>query len=151
MPLDKNLRVTYIKDPNNSERVLTIVRCLNEDGTVSFGISVNKPTTWIPRHESRNVKILVRIPGDQFSKKKGREIAVARLNGRGCVTLPIAEGVSPYMTVLTHLFNSKEDEVISRIAKSEIIYLSFLDELEQADSLLFGLDDDEDEDHSLEN
>lgn len=149
--LNKKLRITYITDPNNSERVLTIVRRLNGDNTVSFGVSVNKPTMWIPRHESRNTKILTRIPGDQFSKKKGREIAVARLNGRGCVTLPIAEDTSPYMTVLTYLVESKEDAIISRIAKSEIIYLGFLDALEEAGEALLYAENDEEDDYPLDN
>jgi hypothetical protein len=141
MPLDKNLRVTYIRDPNNSERVLTIVRRLNKDNTVTFGTSVNKPTTWVARHESRNVKILGRVPGDNFSKKKGRDIAVARLNGvRGSVTLEIEEGSSPYLTILNYLIDDS-DQKVARIAANELLYLTFLDSL-MDDS---GFIDDEDE------
>lgn len=141
MPLDKNLRVTYIRDPNNSERVLTIVRRLNKDNTVTFGTSVNKPTTWVARHESRHVKILGRVPGDNFSKKKGRAIAVARLHGRGSVTLEVEEGSSPYLTILKYLMD-ESDRKVARIAANELLYLSFLDSLMDDSGFL---DDEEDD------
>ena len=146
MPLDKNLRVTYIPDPNNAERVLTIVRRLNKDNTVTFGMSINKPTTWVARHESRNTKILGRVPGDKFSKKKGRDIATARLNGvRGSVTLEVEEGSSPYLTILNFL-KDDSDQKVSRIAQNEILYLSFIEALRDGSFI----DDDEDEDDYID-
>lgn len=91
LPIPPDVKITYIRDDENPERVLTIVRRFDRGtNTVTFGWSVNvlptvKCVKGVEEIEVKNVVRKVRfhkhtyIPGDQFSRKTGRNLALKML------------------------------------------------------------------------
>lgn len=70
----QNIRYTYLHDPKNPKRVLTLARTL-EGGVLTVAWAMNTP----PRKTANMWGDLFREPGDIFTKKRGREIATGRL------------------------------------------------------------------------
>lgn len=132
----KHLRFAYITDllsDSSNRRVLTIARRLNDDGTVTYGTAMNKPTTWIVTEDSRNYFSSQRIPGDAFNRKEGRTLAIARLeNERTAITIKVPEGVHPLDAVLQDLADNVEGtgDTMYRIAQDELTYREFCDTLQ---------------------
>jgi hypothetical protein len=116
--------VTDLETPHNSRRVLSIARKFNEDGTMTYGTSMNKPTTW-REINGRNRCVFVRIPGDAFSRAVGRKLAVARAEcERTAVTIVVPKGMHPYIAVL-HDIARNADHTMASIARSEVAYREF--------------------------
>lgn len=119
-----NTKFSYIHDPKNKHRVMTIARDV-EDGTIFFGYSINRSigNSFRPNmFDSQIVTTIKAHPIDQFNKKIGRSIAEGRMNrNRGeleGVTSFVSqvEGEAPHITVLKHLTKSK-NQLVRRMCK----------------------------------
>lgn len=94
--MSETVKFMYLRDPKNPKRVITVARQLTEDGKfVKVGWAVCRPTV-------REGKYIV-SNGDEFNKKRGREIAVGRLkkNG-GCLRISV-EGKKPVVAIINAL------------------------------------------------
>jgi len=133
--LDKDTRVTYLCDPYNPDRVLTIVS-KHEEGFVSFGFALNRPTEWKTYHEGKRFQTRLLDKGDRFNKKKGIEIATGRLTARG-TTVPL-NGRTPKRAILESLL-THENRIIQRIAAHELDLLKYLDLKNSRDEQQFNV------------
>lgn len=118
------VHTAHIRDSRNYERVLTIVNRRNDDGTTTYAVSMNRPPSKVLDHENstRSREVWTRLPGDVFSKKTGRAMAMMRLqNPVTAITIPVAEGQSPLESVLRHIANTGSTR-IARICEDEIYY-----------------------------
>lgn len=121
MELSKDTRIAYLRDPKNHDRVMTIVSKRDESGeNLSFAFSINRPTEWKTRYESKNVVEDEREKGDTFSKRKGLEIALGRLAAKP-MTVPL-NGRAPKLAILKALEDDKNG-VVQRIVEAELDYL----------------------------
>jgi hypothetical protein len=128
MSIPRNVRITYVRDIDNQDRVLTLAHRRNDDNTVSFGISINRPTQWVPEYQNKNNLSLYKVHGDKFNKKLGREIALGRLAcDRSATTIEIPADTSPLLACLLHLSAASEHRHIKRIAKCEADFLLWED------------------------
>lgn len=87
-----NVRFSYHKDPKNPLRVVTVARMV-EDGYMHVGWSINNPpkkytdawpmAVYGNTGEEIGYHVITeetQTPGDMFSKKRGRQIALGRLH-----------------------------------------------------------------------
>lgn len=111
------IKNTYLRDPENDKRVLTVVREFDpKTRSVRYGWSMNSPSYWEP-YETSRFKGERRVPGDVFSRKEGRRMALERLNNDP-VFVEVSEGELPLVAVLNNLsHNFNVSTVVNRIAK----------------------------------
>lgn len=118
MNIPKGTKVTYLQDPKNPKRVMTLAYKLGPEDSVSFSYSVNRPTLWKTTQESiwYNYQSIYKDlqEGDQFSKKTGCNIALGRLNSRP--TSVALNGDKPKIACLKAL-ETDSNSVVCRIAK----------------------------------
>ena len=122
MELSKDMRVMYIRDPYNYDRVMTIVSKRDAAGeNVSFAIAVNRPTEWKERGlgGEKDYRSFRRDVGDAFCRQKGRAIAMARLATKA-TSVPL-NGQEPLVAILSALTDSK-NTLVQRIARAELSY-----------------------------
>lgn len=86
-----DVRYSYHKDSIDLGRVVTIARRLLENGVVQYGYTVCRPTKWIVAVDGKDVQQYIRIPGDDFSKKIGRDIARGRLDKDPYMVRPVGD------------------------------------------------------------
>jgi len=98
----------YIRDPNEPKRVLTVARRFVEEDVLIVGWALCRPTT-----EWRQ--------GDEFYKKRGRDIAVARMEMPRTQMVVSVKGQKPIHAVMHALSDCDEkivqDLTIKHIAK----------------------------------
>jgi hypothetical protein len=124
--LPNKVRVVYIRDTVNPDRVLTIAHRLNDDNiTVTYGVSINRPPEWVTGYTSKKSKDMYYSPGDRFNRKKGREIALGRMSAdRSGITIPLEAGTTALVTCLKHLQTEHANRRIRRIAQTEYEYIA---------------------------
>lgn len=119
-----NTKFSYIHDPKNKYRIMTIARMV-EDDTIYFGYSINRSVDKADRFYSNSGHCGSTVrehPVDQFSKKLGRTIAEGRCSRNtgfvdGLSTfIEQVEGEAPHITVLKHLVKS-ENQLVRRMCK----------------------------------
>lgn len=125
------VKFSYISDPNNFERVLTIARRLVRVGdvmTVEFAYSLNRPPTTIRYYRNNTLMdTLVRPDGDKFDKRIARKIAYGRLLCGDSFSLPVTDKDHPYDKVLEFLSNSDQVcKLVNRIAREESYCLDMI-------------------------
>lgn len=139
-----SIRNRYIRDETNSDRVLTIVtRLIQTGGTkkkpkhkIEYGISVNSPPRMVilDRHQletlgissfsaENDLVVLRRLPGDKFSRIRGRTIATGQLNCERTVRsfeIDLSKE-NPYEKVLKDIITLKDSNPqAARIAKAAL-------------------------------
>lgn len=125
-----NTKIFYVPDMHNKDRTLTLAYSVI-DNTITFGWAVNTPTKWVQAATNRNTILLERKKGDRFCKRKGREIAIGRLN-KVATTLIEVDSVSyrtALMLVLDFLSCNNENRTVRRIAKQELEYQRWCDSM----------------------
>lgn len=135
-----SIRHRYIRDEHDSNRVLTIVtRLIQTGGTkkkpthkIEYGLSVNSPPRMVilDRHQlealgitGKDLVVLRRLPGDKFSRVRGRTIATGQLNcDRTVRSFDIdLSKENPYEKVLTDIATLKgSNPQAARIAKDAL-------------------------------
>src|SRR5688572_12688767 len=131
MLLNEDTRVSYIRDPKNRNRVMTVVSKRDATGeSLAVAFSINRPSEWKTREEAKNFHMEMKEPGDVFNKRKGLEIALGRLAIRP-LTVPL-NGRTPTRAVLETL-RTNENGVVQRIAESKLDYLNMLEDFANED------------------
>lgn len=120
--MDKNIKIRHIRDAYNYKRVMTLVTRINEDGTVTYAYAINTPTRYVTL-ASKTITMHRKVPGDAFSRARGRQIAMARLEKAG-VTIKPQEGMHTFEAVLRELRNSRNSIVrkISTVTLQSFLY-----------------------------
>lgn len=132
--MSDHVRTIYIPDVayiGIHQRMVTLVTRLNGDGTVTYAYSVNNPPRMVldQKTSTRSVKVYRRVPGDIFSKKIGRGLAMTRLaHKETSVTIPVEEGCKPVDAVLFHMSITAKSRV-AVIADDELYYRQNVKEL----------------------
>jgi len=145
--IPKNVRVSYIPDTQHEDRALTVVHRLNGDGTVTFGVAINRPTEWVATVKTADYVSLALVKGDKFNKRKGREIALGRLNtalqeraastkDHTCGVIPLPGGVPPLMACLDFLAVNSTHKHIKRIAMNEAAFMRWNASMLEAERIL---------------
>lgn len=119
-----NTKFSYIHDPKNRHRIMTIARDV-EDGFICFGYSINRSVdnSFTPNmFDPSVVRLMKAHPIDQFNKKLGRTIAEGRLNRNlGTIdglpsVISQVEDEAPHITILKHLTHS-DNQLVRRMCK----------------------------------
>lgn len=104
--MDKNIRISYLRDPSNLERVMTLaIKRDEESKTLSYAYAINRPSEWVYETRLKDWVTVRRDKGDQFCKSMGRDIALGRLASKP-VVLPLTDQ-SPKLAVLEALKHDK--------------------------------------------
>ena len=113
-------KFAYFRDEKDQNRVLCIARELNKEaGVVKFGWSVNVPPRW-EACESRTFVGKLKIPGDPFCRKIGRELAIERLE-QDPTDVRIAVNKRPINVCLLHLsLDPNAPAAVRRIAADSL-------------------------------
>lgn len=128
MELDKDMRVSYIRDPKNYNRVMTVVSQRSPTGeNVFVGFSINRPSEWKRSYETKYMHTERKEPGDAFNKQKGLSIALGRLEAKP-MTVPL-NGRTPTRAVLETL-SGHENGVVQRIAAAKLDYLDMIEDFD---------------------
>ncbi len=130
MELSKDTRISYLRDPKNRNRVMTVVSQRQPSGDLTVAFSVNRPSEWKRSYETKNMHTERKEPGDVFNKQKGLEIALGRLAIRP-LTVPLL-GRTPTRAVLETL-RTNENGVVQRIAESKLDYLDMIEDFGDED------------------
>ena len=130
------MHFSYLQDPKNPHRRLTIARDIQEDKVV-FGMAMNKCvdgstySSFSSYAQGKGHSVELRVPQkrtityapvpvDVFNRKLGRAIAGGLAAKKG-ITLPIVEGEAPLATVLKYLLNAEDQShVVKRIAEAHL-------------------------------
>lgn len=100
--MTQDIRYFYLRDPKNQKRSMCVARKLFKDeDVVHFQFSCNHPTV--------KVEGTVLDKGDVYSKKKGRMIAVGRLE-KDPYILPL-EGRFPFRSILEALATYSQEDL----------------------------------------
>lgn len=130
--MDKNIKIRHIRDVYNPERVMTLLTRNDGDGKVSYAYAVNKPTEWKTTLENSCYRAEVLEKGDQFSRRKGVEIATGRLDcDRTRTTIEVKAEEHPYRAVLAHILTA-ETGVVKRIAEFELEEFEYVQDFKEA-------------------
>jgi hypothetical protein len=124
MELSKDTRISYLRDPKNRNRVMTVVSKRTPQGELEVAFAINRPSEWKRSYETKFMHTERKEPGDVFNKQKGLEIALGRLAIRP-LTVPLL-GRTPTRAVLETL-RTHENGVVQRIAESKLEYLNMLE------------------------
>ena len=117
-PLDKNTRVTYLADPENPKRVMTLVTRVDDSGECyQFAFSMNRPEDWIVRCRTKQTILAERKSGDIWDKRKGLELALKRLEHAKFQMTP-AEG-TPKIAAL-RILSEGSNGIAKRIANNAL-------------------------------
>lgn len=128
MELSKDIRISYLRDPYNADRVMTVVSKRDATGeNLSFAVAINHPTEWKTSHEFKGFVAEKRVKGDAFSKRKGLMIALGRLADKP--TLVSLNGRAPRVAILDALMNDK-NSIVKRIALAELDYLATVETID---------------------
>lgn len=118
--MEKGTKISYLHDPDNDERVMTLVSRLNsETNQVEYGYAVNRPTEW-RFHVGRGYETKDLIKGDQFNRARGRTIAEGRMH-----TSPLVAdlaGRTPTEAILETLRDASENSVVRRICQEALYW-----------------------------
>jgi HEAT repeat protein len=101
---------TYLRDPKNPARVLTIALSTEND-IVEYGLAVNAPVL----HGT--------LPGDRFTKRRGRQIASERMTlQRSSANSGIVSGIteSPRHAVIRFLADHSAENTVRRICRAAL-------------------------------
>jgi hypothetical protein len=155
LSLPKGVKVSYFQSLKNPNQVLTVVRRFDKTkGVVEFGFSVNHaPSTVknviVDRKSNTTIISVKKSPGDTFSRKQGRTLALQRLNSGGlkahvvgdeypvasCLrllseSLPDSSSAKPIAEHWYHVFPARRHETaMSVAAPTPVKPTSFLDVL----------------------
>ena len=119
-----NTKFSYIHDPKNKHRIMTIARVV-EDGDIYFGYSINRSVDNSFRPNMFDHRVVTTMKAhaiDQFNKKLGRTIAEGRLNRNlGTIdglpsVISQVEDEAPHITILKHLTHS-DNQLVRRMCK----------------------------------
>ena len=120
-----NFYFAYVPDVNNPNRTMTIAYTISGN-RVRFGFSINAPTEWVCAYSSQERITFVKKPGDQFNKRKGKEIAIGRYESKKSTTL-VTSGTLNKRDALIEILNflaiTQGNRHVSRMAKQEAEYL----------------------------
>lgn len=131
------MHFSYLQDPKNPHRRLTVARTV-EDGKITFATSMNKcidhtvrikrddyaylsnGSEYVSLKSPRKTTIISEAaPIDVFNRKLGRAIAGGLCAKKG-ITIPQIEGEAPLATVLKHILSTSDGHVVKRIAEAHI-------------------------------
>lgn len=114
-------KIRHIRDRKNPSRVMTIVTKV-ENGQVTFATAINSPPRTYAEYLGEGLVRIREVTGDSFSKKRGAQIAHARLeNARSRMTVTVEDGSHPYLTTLRALASDTRNPLAARLAKDAIL------------------------------
>lgn len=104
------VKYLYLRDLKNSKRVITVARQLTDDDRMRIGVAVCKPNL-------KPTAFTWGTVGDEFTKKRGREIALGRMNkSKEFISL---DGQQPIKVAINTLLSLKGS--VGRITQQHVI------------------------------